>query len=161
MLPLELIVNNLHRYWQGRGCLRHPSTDIQCCGYDYCAEGAIADIFLKHAPNEAATVKAKWDDMDFVWEENGEVKKEAIFLPVPVMRWIDTWHGAGTADKLRLSLSYLNELSKIRWDLEQIAEIIKIKFGLGDVLAEAKEKAKEVFAKVIQDGMEKGYTHGH
>lgn len=160
MLPLELIVNNLHRYWNCTGALRMESSDCQTVGHDYCAEGAIADIFIKHAPDEAAAVKAHWDFGNaFVWEEDGVEKKETMFMPVPVMRWIDSWHGVGTADKLRLALAHLND--KTDWSNEQIAELIKIHFGLGDTFAEAKAEAKKVYAEAIKRGVEKGCTHGH
>lgn len=161
MLPLELIVEHIAKHWQCRGALRVVSNDPQICGYEYCAEGAIADVFIKYAPDEAVAIKARWDDQAFVWEENGVEKKEYMFLPVPVMRWIDSWHGVGTAEKLRVALAYLNDRGCSYWSLEQIADLIKIQFGFGDPLAMAKLQGKETYKNIIKFGEEKGYTHGH
>jgi hypothetical protein len=161
MLPLELIVEYIAKHWQCRGALRMQSNDCQICGYEYCAEGAIADVFIKHAPNEVATIKARWDDQAFVWEENGVEKKELLFLPIPVIRWIDSWHGPGTGEKLRVSLAFINDRGCPYWSLEQVADLIKIQFGLGDPLAVAKVKGTKAYASLIKHGMEQGVTHGH
>ncbi len=150
MLPLELIVENLNKHWQCSGALRMLSDDCQICGYEYCAEGAIANIFIKHAPQEAAKSECKWDDRAFTWKEGDVVKKEYIFLPIPVMRWIDSWHGDGTAEKLRLALAYLND-KRSSWGLDQIADLIRIQFGLGDPLATAKLKGQQVYGKLIKE----------
>ncbi len=77
------------------------------------------------------------------------------------MRWIDSWHGEGTGEKLRISLAYLNDCSISYWTLAQIADLIKIQFGLGDPLAVAKLKGKKAYANLIKKGEEKGVTHGH
>jgi hypothetical protein len=151
MLPLELIVTNLTKHWQGYGRLRQWSRDCQICGHEYCAEGAIANIFIKHAPEEAAKSECKWDDCAFTWKEGDAVKKEYVFLPIPVMRWIDSWHGEGTAEKLRVSLAYLNDKSS-SWGLDQIADLIRIQFGLGDPLAVAKLKGQKVYGELIKKG---------
>lgn len=148
MSPLELIVNNIGKHWQCRGGLRILSDDCQICGYEYCAEGAIANVFIKHAPEEAAKSKCKWDDRAFTWQEGDVVKKEYLFLPLPVMRWIDAGHGEGTAEKLRVSLAYLND-KRSNWDLEQIADLIRLQFGLGNPLEEAKLKGQKAYAEII------------
>jgi len=160
MLPLELIVEHIAKHWQCRGALRMESDDCQICGYEYCAEGAIADVFIKYAPEEAVKSKSRWDCNAFVWDENGVEKKEYMFLPLPVMRWIDSSHGEGTAEKLRVSLAYLND-GHSHWSLEQVADLIKIHFGLGDPLSIAKLNGKKAYADRIKLGQEKGYTHGH
>lgn len=147
MLPLELIVKYISKHWQCRGRLRTWSNDCQICGHEYCAEGAIANVFIKYAPDEAAKCEAKWDDCAFTWKEGDVLKKEYILLPIPVMRWIDSWHGTGTAEKLRLSLAYLND--KGSWSLDQIADLIKLQFGLGNPLEEAKLKGKKWLGEAL------------
>lgn len=149
MLPLELIINHMGKHWQCTGNLRMLSNDCQICGYEYCAEGAIANIFIKYAPEEAAKSNCKWDDRAFTWQEGDVVKKEYMFLPIPVMRWIDAWHGDGTAEKLRLALAYLND-KRSHWSLDQIADLIKIQFGLGDPLAAAKLKGVKAYGELIK-----------
>src|SRR5262245_50268131 len=100
MSPLELILNNIHKAWQCRGQLRKHSTDSQICGYFYCAEGKICDIYLKHAPEHAKKYNARWADIFFEWEEKdgfGFVQKYHThqFMPSPVLDWIDSVHGNG------------------------------------------------------------------
>jgi hypothetical protein len=98
------------------------------------------------------------DDLAFVWEENGVEKKEYLFLPIPVINWIDSWHGVGTGEKLRIALAYLNDRS---WTLEQVADLIKIQFGIGDPLSAAKSKGQKFYSEIIKRGIDSNITHGH
>ena len=90
MTPMQLWIDGLeNRYWSIEGLLRGPVNDSQICGYGYCSVGVLCDLFLKHAPEEAARVKARWEDCSFVWEEDG-IRKEVLRepeVPAPVDAW--------------------------------------------------------------------------
>lgn len=90
MNPLLLWIDALeNRYWSISGRLRGPVNDPQIMGYGYCALGVLCDLFLKNAPEEAAKVKARWDDCDFVWEVNGLQRRQSRenAVPEPVNAW--------------------------------------------------------------------------
>ena len=95
MTPLQLWIDGLeNRYWSIRGRLRGHVDDPQICGHGYCALGVLCDLFLKHAPEEAATAKARWDDYDFVWVEDGVESRQSKQnnVPAPVLAWWRRFH---------------------------------------------------------------------
>jgi len=102
MTPMQLWIDGLEkRYWSVRGRLRALMDDPQICGYGYCAIGVLCDLFLEHAPEEAARAKAHWDEQSFVWEEDGSgwgpsrVTKKVwaeIEVPAPVAAWWKKHH---------------------------------------------------------------------
>lgn len=95
MTPILLWIDGLeNRYWSIEGRLRGPVNDSQIMGYGYCALGVLCDLFLKHAPDEAARAKARWEDTSFIWEENGTAKAVRLEpqVPAPVAAWWQAYH---------------------------------------------------------------------
>ncbi len=126
--PLEIICRELPRFWQTSRRLRCWSTDCQIFGHEYCAEGAIAEIYLKHCP-KAKEINAHWKDNVFAW---GEDKKEACWLPQPVIDWINQYHGKGTGEILRGNLARLNDQGI---NFKAIALIIRLNFNVTTLVA--------------------------
>lgn len=154
MKPLELIIKHLADYWQTHNSLRRLSNDAQICGYEYCAEGAICNIFIKHASEEAAQVNAHWDGRLFCWNDTDgfgfPIKaKEGRFMPSVIVKWINRHHGEGVGEQLQIALSYLNDGRK-RYSLDQISDLIAIKFDLRDIFGEAKQRGTKVFKDTLQ-----------
>lgn len=89
---IQLWIDGLeNHYWQETGLLRRWSTDSQICGYGYCALGVLCDLFIKNAP-EAKEMKARWEQHHFVWEDQGQEKKEDQWMPAPVLAWWKKHH---------------------------------------------------------------------
>lgn len=97
MTPIQLWIDGLEgRYWSIRGRLRGPVNDPQICGDGFCAIGVLCDLFIKHAPEEAAKSKARWEKWSnaFVWEEAGveKIQKAENAIPTPVLAWWKRYH---------------------------------------------------------------------
>lgn len=108
MTPIELWIDGLeNRYWQVFGRLRGPMDDAQISGDGFCALGVLCDLFLKHAPEEAAQAKARWDrgNSTFIWEENGierkQYKEDAV--PTPVLKWWNRFHAIDLSGIVRFN----------------------------------------------------------
>lgn len=135
MTPIQIICENLHKFWQCDRFLRQISSDPQIFGCEYCAEGVICELFRLHAP-EAKEIDACWGGLNgkphddgggcFLWTKDGVRQIASQHMPQPVVDWIDRHHGQGTGENLKYALAHFNDSG---WTFEQLAILLRVKFG--------------------------------